>query len=54
MFVEGPREPDLRRLAFLRWLGENQRLEHPVSGPAGGELVVALAQAEIAKLPLAS
>jgi len=54
MFVEEPREPNLRRLAFLRWLGENHRLEHPVNGPASGELVVALAQAEIAELPLAS
>jgi hypothetical protein len=54
MFVEAPREPNLRCLAFLRWLGENHRLEHPVGGPASGELVVALARAEIAELPLAS
>jgi hypothetical protein len=54
MFVEEPREPDLLRLTFLRWLVEHDRLEHPVSGPASGELVVALARAEIAELPRAS
>jgi hypothetical protein len=54
MFVEEPREPDLRQLTFLRWLIENNRLEHPAEGPASGELVVALAQAEVIQLPLAS
>jgi hypothetical protein len=54
MFVEEPRDPDLRRLTFLRWLIDNNRLEHPAVGPASGELVVALAQAEVAALPLAS
>jgi hypothetical protein len=54
MFVEEPREPDLARLSFLRWLIENNRLEHGVVGPASGELVVAAAQAEVAELPLAS
>lgn len=54
MFVEEPREPDLRRLTFLRWLVENNRLEHPAVGPAGGEFVVVVAQAEIAELPFAS
>jgi hypothetical protein len=54
MFVEEPRDPDMRQLTFLRWLIENNRLEHPAEGPASGELVVALAQAEIAQLPLAS
>jgi hypothetical protein len=54
MFVEEPRDPDLRRLTFLRWLVDNNRLEHPAVGPASGELVVAMAQAEIAELPLAS
>ena len=34
MFVEEPREVDLRRLTFVRWLVENNRLEHPVVGPA--------------------
>ncbi len=54
MFVEETREPDLRRLTFLRWLVENNRLEHPVVGPASGELVVVAAQTELAELPLAS
>jgi hypothetical protein len=54
MFVEEPRDPDLRRLSFLRWLIDNNRLEHPAVGQPSGELVVAHAQAEIAELPLAS
>ncbi len=54
MFVDEPRDPDLSRLGFLRWLIENNRIEHPAVGPASGELVVAMAQAEIAELPLAS
>jgi hypothetical protein len=54
MFVEEPREPDLRRLTFLRWLVENNRLEHPVVGPASGELVVVAAPPEIVQLPFAS
>ena len=32
MFAEPPREPDMARLTFLRWLIERSRLEH---GPAG-------------------
>ena len=32
MFVDPPREPDMARLTFLRWLVERRRLEH---GPAG-------------------
>ena len=54
MFVEEPREPDLRQLTFLRWLIENDRSSTRRSGPASGELVVAMAQAELAELPLAS
>ena len=54
MFVEEPREPDLGRLTFLRWLIDNDRLEHPAMGPASGELVVVKAQAEVVELPLAS
>ena len=54
MFVEEPREPDLRRLTFMRWLVENNRLEHGVVGPASGELVVVEPQTEVAQLPLAS
>jgi hypothetical protein len=54
MFVEEPRELDMNRLSFLRWLIENDRLEHGVIGPASGELVAVKAQAKIAELPLAS
>ena len=54
MFVEEPREPDMNRLTFLRWLVENDRLEHGVTGPASGEFVVLKAQADLAELPLAS
>ena len=34
MFVEQPRSIDIGRLRFLRWLAEQDRLEHPVAGPA--------------------
>jgi hypothetical protein len=34
--TDPPREPDLDRLRFLRWLGEHGRLEHaPMGSPAG-------------------
>ena len=36
MFTEPPQEPNLARLRFWRWLGEQGRLEHPPAGaPAG-------------------
>lgn len=36
MFADPPREPDLDRLRFLRWLMEHGRLEHgPMGAPAG-------------------
>jgi hypothetical protein len=54
MFVEEPREPDLRRLTFLRWLVEHDRLERPVLGPASGELVAVSVEDAIVELPLAS
>jgi len=54
MFVEEPRDPDLRRLTFLRWLIENDRMEHPVVGPATGELAVLVTESAPAELPLAS
>jgi hypothetical protein len=54
MFVEGPREPDFARLAFLRWLGEQGLLEHAVSGPSSGPFVEAYAARQVARLPLAS
>jgi hypothetical protein len=38
MFVEAPHDPDMNNLRLLRWLAENGRLEHPIVGPASGEL----------------
>ncbi len=37
MFADEPRELDLARLGFLRWLAEHGRLEHDPAGPSGGE-----------------
>ena len=39
MFVQAPRDADVKRLAFLRWLAESGRLEHGVAGPATGSYV---------------
>jgi len=39
MFVEPPREPDMARLSFLRWLVERRRLEHEPAGASCGDLV---------------
>jgi hypothetical protein len=36
MFIEQPREMDLARLQFLRWLAERGRLEHEPVGAAVG------------------
>lgn len=36
MFVQTPRDVDVRRLAFMRWLAEQGRLEHAVAGPSSG------------------
>ena len=38
MFVEPPREPDMARLTFLRWLIERRRLEHGPAGAPCGDL----------------
>jgi hypothetical protein len=54
MFVEEPRDPDLRQLNFLRWLIENDRMEHPAVGPAAGDLALLIAEDIQAELPLAS
>jgi hypothetical protein len=54
MFVEDPREPNMTRLRFLRWLGEQQRLEHEVFGPPSGEFVTLPAAIAAETLPLAS
>ena len=37
MFVDEPRDVDLARLRFLRWLVETGRLGHGTAGPATGE-----------------
>jgi hypothetical protein len=39
MFVMAPSEPDYSRLKFLRWLAEQNRLEHRVAGPSSGQIV---------------
>jgi len=36
MFIQTPREVDVRRLAFLRWLAEQGKLEHAAAGPSSG------------------
>lgn len=36
MFIQAPREVDMRRLAFMRWLAEHGKLEHDIAGPASG------------------
>jgi hypothetical protein len=37
MFVEEPRDADVARLGFIRWLAEHGKLEHAPAGPAVGE-----------------
>jgi hypothetical protein len=39
MFVQTPREIDMTRLSFMRWLAEAGRLEHRIAGPSSGPLV---------------
>jgi hypothetical protein len=39
MLRETPQPIQLARLGFLRWLGEQDKLEHPVAGPPSGPLV---------------
>jgi hypothetical protein len=46
MFVEEPREPDLARLTFLRWLVERGRLDHGPAGAPSGELAALAAGAD--------
>ena len=36
MFCPQVSEPDITRLQFLRWLAEQGKLEHEVSGPSEG------------------
>ena len=37
MFRENVHEPNLTKLQFLRWLGEQGKLEHEIFGPPAGE-----------------
>lgn len=39
MFVENPHTFNYGRLLFMRWLGVNGRLEHPVAGNPTGEAI---------------
>jgi hypothetical protein len=39
MFVQPPTAIDMSRLAFMRWLAEQGRLEHQIAGPSSGALV---------------
>lgn len=38
MFTQAPRDPSIPHLLFLRWLGEQNLLEHPICKPASGSL----------------
>jgi hypothetical protein len=38
MYRQPPQSPNLNRLAYLRWLVERGRLDHPVAGPPSGPL----------------
>jgi hypothetical protein len=44
MFREDSKPIDYRRLQFVRWLVEHDRLEHPAAGPPSGPLADALRQ----------
>ena len=46
MFVEEPRELDLRHLKFLRWLVERGRFDHGPAGAPSGELAALAAGAD--------
>jgi len=43
MFVQETRDLDLGRLTFLRWLGEQGRLEHDIAGPSSGPMLTGAA-----------
>ena len=45
MFAEDPRDADVRRLEFLRWLAERGMLDHAVTGPPRGRYSVAMPEA---------
>jgi hypothetical protein len=46
MFADPPREPDMARLTFLRWLVERRRLEHGPAGVPCGDLTTTLARSD--------
>jgi hypothetical protein len=46
MFVDPPREPDMARLSFLRWLVERRRLEHGPAGAPCGDFVAHAARSD--------
>lgn len=43
LYREPPAVPVLPRLAFLRWMAEEGRLEHPIAGVSSGPLAKVLA-----------
>jgi hypothetical protein len=54
MFVEAPRDVDLARLSFLRWLVETGRLGYGTAGPATGAFARLMTYEPRDDLPLAS
>jgi len=46
MFVEPPRDLDMARLSFLRWLVERRRLEHGPAGAPCGDLTAHAARSD--------
>lgn len=54
MFVQTPRELDMNRLEFMRWLAEANRLEHRIAGPSAGPLVAEGGTKVSPEQPLAS
>ena len=36
MFVHAPKDVDMRRLVFMRWLAEHGKLEHAIAGASSG------------------
>ena len=50
MFVQEPRDLDVSRLVFLRWLGEQGRLEHEIAGPSCGPMLLRSRSATPGKL----
>jgi len=40
MFVHAPKDVDIRRLVFMRWLAEHGKLEHATAGPSSGPFAI--------------